>query len=465
MKRYVIVIWLFCFVILAGCMSTQKVPPPKPPSEASGNIMQKKDSMRIRITAGNIVLYADLFDNPTAESFVQLLPITLNTFDRIGLVKSTLLPQEILDEGVRTREYVRGAIFYWPEGSEVAFCYSDHLPETVVDIIHIGLIETGVELFETYTGELYIELAEVLPSSVEKRNYSPVNQDTFVVDVVNHPAFAGFGHFLFPTEYRLPDGAMKLENISSLLPYHSRINTNTTVEVINYMLDTVGKEETIFYDIYTDAEKRTDPTKEHTGLFFFRGTPDKAFAVISAGGGFSYVGSIHESFPHALELSKKGYNAFAVQYRTGGEEVACEDLAAAISFIFEHAQELKVDTDNYSLWGGSAGARMAAYLGSYGPAAFGKDELPRPVTVVMQYTGHSDYTPNDPATYACVGEQDGIASPRTMEKRIQTLRNLGVATEFHRYPNLGHGFGLGIGTSAEGWLNDAAAFWEKQINH
>ncbi len=68
---------------------------------------------------------------------------------------------------------------------------------------------------------------------------------------------------------------------------------------------------------------------------------------------------IQDSFPHALELSKKGYNAFALIYRPGAQ-TACEDLARAIQFIFEHAEELEVDTSCYSLWGGSAGARMAA---------------------------------------------------------------------------------------------------------
>ncbi|MBP1610664.1 MAG: esterase, partial [Acidobacteria bacterium] len=33
-----------------------------------------------------------------------------------------------------------------------------------------------------------------------------------------------------------------------------------------------------------------------------------------------------------------------------------------------------------------------------------------------------------------------------------------------KYPNLGHGFGLGIGTSAEGWPDLAVAFWEKHID-
>lgn len=298
----------------------------------------------------------------------------------------------------------------------------------------------------------------------ERGRATRVNADSNVLEVINNPVFVGYGRFIFPTERGLPDAGMTLDKINPLLPYHSNINTNTTVEVVNYMLDMASNKAAFFYDIYTEEEKAANPAKGDTGLFFFRGKPGAPFAVISAGGGFSYVGSIHESFPHALELSKQGYNAFVLQYRTGGANAACEDLAAAISFIFARAKELEADTNNYSLWGGSAGARMAAYLGSYGTAYFGGNELPRPGAVIMQYTGHTDYTKNDPPTFACVGENDGIANWRTMENRINNLSRLGIVTEFHKYPNLGHGFGLGAATSAEGWLNDAVAFWEKQIS-
>ena len=37
--------------------------------------------------------------------------------------------------------------------------------------------------------------------------------------------------------------------------------------------------------------------------------------IANAGGGFVYVGAMHDSFPAALELTKKGYNAFALIYR------------------------------------------------------------------------------------------------------------------------------------------------------
>lgn len=66
-------------------------------------------------------------------------------------------------------------------------------------------------------------------------------------------------------------------------------------------------------------------------------------------------------------------------------------------------------------------------------------------------------------TYACVGENDGIASWRTMQRRLEVLSALGIDTEFHKYPGLAHGFGIGIGTAAEGWVDDAVTFWEKQM--
>lgn len=287
----------------------------------------------------------------------------------------------------------------------------------------------------------------------------PFTTDTPIEDVKNDPVFGDYGRLLFPVEDWYYSGSTLGE---LQLTWYSNIDPEETVEIVNTLWQRVSDGETVFYDIYTDEEKAADPEKEDTGLFFFKGEPGEKFAVCNAGGGFAYVGAMQDSFPHALELSKRGYNVFALIYRPGAQ-TACEDLARAISFIFENAQELEVDTDCYSLWGGSAGARMAAWLGSYGPAAFGGDDLPQPGAVIMQYTGHSDYTESDPPTFACVGENDGIANWRTMERRLQAMSALGIPTEFHHYPGLGHGFGLGTGTVAEGWLDQAVAFWEEQM--
>jgi len=301
--------------------------------------------------------------------------------------------------------------------------------------------------------------AQAAQTAAQEEESGLYTTQTPISQVIEAPAFGDYGRLIFPVDSGYYSGS----TLGDLrLTWYSNIDPNKTVEIVNYLKQSVQSGRTVFYDIYTDEEKAQDPDKEDTGLFFFKGEPGERFAVCNAGGGFAYVGAIQDSFPHALELSKMGYNAFALIYRPGAQ-TACEDLARAISFIFSHAQELEVNTDGYSLWGGSAGGRMAAWLGSYGPAAFGGDNLPRPATVIMQYTGHSNLTRNDPPTFACVGENDGIANWRTMQRRIQALDEMGIPTEFHHYPGLRHGFGLGTGTVAEGWIDEAAAFWQRQV--
>ena len=102
---------------------------------------------------------------------------------------------------------------------------------------------------------------------------------------------------------------------------------------------------------------------------------------------------------------------------------------------------------------------MAAAIGSNGVAAFGGDDLPKPSAVVMAYTGHSAHSGQEPPTFVVVGEQDRIAPPSVMERRVAALRRAGTQVEFHRYRDLGHGFGPGTGTTAEGWLEGAVRFW------
>lgn len=136
-------------------------------------------------------------------------------------------------------------------------------------------------------------------------------------------------------------------------------------------------------------------------------------------------------------------------------------LAAALTFIFENSEKLDVGTADYSVWGSSAGARMAAAIGSYGTEAFGGGSIPKPAAIVMAYTGLREFTPEDPPTFAVVGERDTIARPSVVKGRISALKKAGIDAEFREYPGVGHGFGLGTGSGAESWLDEAVRFWER----
>ena len=137
-------------------------------------------------------------------------------------------------------------------------------------------------------------------SGTEIKDY--YSKGTAIADVADDPAFGDYGRLIFPVN----SGYMSGSTLGDLrLTWYIYIDPGKTVEICNYMKTHAENGDVIFYDIYTEAEKKADPAKKDTGLFFFNGDPGEKFAVCNAGGGFAYVGAMHDSFPHALELSKK----------------------------------------------------------------------------------------------------------------------------------------------------------------
>lgn len=296
-------------------------------------------------------------------------------------------------------------------------------------------------------------------TSGEVNNILSFTKSSTVSEVMNNKSFEEFGNLIFPVD-RDFDGNTRLDDIDDIYVWYNYINDDKTVEIVNYMKDEVDAGNQIFYHIYSEDEMKADPEKRNTGIFYFRGESGNKMAILNAGGGFMYVGAMQDSFPHALELSKKGYNAFSLIYRPSA---AMEDLARAVAFIFEHADELEVDTSGYSVWGGSAGARMAAWFGNNGTEGYGEKVYPKPATVVMQYTGLSEVTGAEPPTYSCVGTDDGTFDYRIMEERTNRIKANGTDAEIEVFDGLPHGFGLGIGTNAEGWIDNAVKFWEDHM--
>lgn len=274
--------------------------------------------------------------------------------------------------------------------------------------------------------------------------------------------FGNAGQLLFPVDrpFRNDETLAQISNAGHCL-WYSALSSTTTVQVLNYLAQQQADHQ-IFYPIYSETEMHQHPSRRNTGLYFFKGQAGAPFTVNNAGGGFYYVAAMQDSFPHAMEISQRGYNAFALIYRP---ETPYEDLAQALLFIEHHAQELEVDPYHYSLWGGSAGARMAAELGNSDTlkALTHDPHFPQADAVIMQYTGYGKVSPNDAPTYVNVGDNDWIADWRGMQRRLEILDQMGIPTEFHVYHGLQHGYGIGVGTVAEGWLNDAITFWKTQM--
>lgn len=290
----------------------------------------------------------------------------------------------------------------------------------------------------------------------------PFTLNSTINDVEDY--FGPAGRLLFPVDRPFnPDETLAQISNSAHYIWYSNVKAERTVKVLNF-LAAQQEQHQIFYPIYSPAEIEAHPSRADTGLYFFHGKEGAPFTINNAGGGFAYVAAMQDSFPHAMEIAQHGYNAFALIYRPTNPY---DDLAQAICFIEDHAAELGVDPKRYSLWGGSAGARMAAELGNKDVLyqLTGRADIPQADAVIMQYTGFNRVSSADAPTYVNVGDSDWIANWQTMKQRLFYLEQLGIPTEFHVYSGLNHGYGLGEGTVADGWLNDALRFWQDNMHH
>jgi hypothetical protein len=146
---------------------------------------------------------------------------------------------------------------------------------------------------------------------------SQLSGDDTLGDLLDHPALARFAERTLPWHGRVYDHSLPLDNLGSLLPYHSNVHPGTVLAGLNLLISNAERGVPVFHEIYSEAERGANPDLRATGLFFFPGEAGKPFAVIAPGGGFSYVGSVHEGFPYAAEISARGNSVFVVVYRTG----------------------------------------------------------------------------------------------------------------------------------------------------
>lgn len=136
-----------------------------------------------------------------------------------------------------------------------------------------------------------------LSPEVSEESKTKFDENTLLDTIKNDPAFSDYSNLLFP---RGRTEGLRLREVSRLLPYHSYVMPKESAEVLNYMKDEVLKGKKIFYPLKTASNDR--PV---AGLFFFRGKRGAPFAIICPGGGFQYVGAIHEGFRSRSSLPER----------------------------------------------------------------------------------------------------------------------------------------------------------------
>ncbi len=103
---------------------------------------------------------------------------------------------------------------------------------------------------------------------------------------------------------------------------------------------------------------------------------------------------------------------------------------------------------------------------SYGDGKVKRSQILHPAATIIAYTtfpGHPDFHDTDSPAYMIVGTNDWIVPYHEMEERAACMRSKGIDVELHVLSDTQHGFGVGNGTRAEGWMQQAMDFWERHM--
>lgn len=313
--------------------------------------------------------------------------------------------------------------------------------------------------------------------------------------ILSRPEFQGMSQFVIPVGGLLGWIMKQLKPVT--LERLSQVQSaEEVVAGLNRLGELVNAGVQVRYDLWSDEERARDPTKTDSALLHFPAERKGPFILICPGGGYFMVSSLAEGNPVAVALNDARYSAFVLNYRTGKQNrwpAPMEDLQQALHFIVGHADELNVDVEDYALVGFSAGGHLAA---SFGTANYGykRWNLPRPGALLLAYPltmfedetmtrGHKlcrdnilgknpsreqiesvDVVRNAdgdfPPTYIMHGQDDPVVAFENGLSLANRLKALDVPCHLNAVPSGGHGFGLGSGTPAQGWLAEAVRFWQ-----
>ena len=266
---------------------------------------------------------------------------------------------------------------------------------------------------------------------------------------------------------------------------------------LNYLAQVYHDGTRVTYPLYSEEEIAAVPARAHVELYYCPAQqPGAKFAIVLSGNSLYYSGELRGGVSTAWELHQQGYAVFALRYRIGldaTDNAPLEDLGRAIQFITANAQQFGVQTEDYALVGYSSGGQIAGIFGGkeLGYPNYG---VPKPGALLLAYPINNfyetkplyhvlldtdalerryyDYNISDcvdadyPPTYFWYGQDDILLIAFNYWQQGPALRKAletyGVPYKESVYRHAPHGVGIGEGTDAEGWVQEATAFWEEQ---
>ena len=206
-------------------------------------------------------------------------------------------------------------------------------------------------------------------------------------------------------------------------------------------------------------------------------------AIVLAGGGYNCVCTLPEDIPVSVDLFKKGFTVFSFVYPTKNDaKEASNCLNSFISFLFKNQEKMNIDMEDYIIVGFSAGAHLAASIGTnhLGVSSLG---LVKPKLLVLaypvitmkekaevgtknnllgtkpseedieKYSIEEHISSDYPNVFVWQCERDNVVDFSNSLLLVESLKKAEVDYRFESFNDDVHGYGIAKGKIADGWLD------------
>lgn len=306
---------------------------------------------------------------------------------------------------------------------------------------------------------------------------------------------------LYYKDIRLMFQKMKLKNMVKFVktPWGTPFPAEGLLRCANLISQRRGDGELVSIPIWQGLEKKAMDEREKVVLvpFLNKKAKNAPAVIICPGGAYNRVAFHNEGIPVAQKLQESGYQAFVLNYRVSPDlyPKPQEDLIRAIRFVRKNHEKLGINPENVMIMGFSAGGHLCATVGAlydrYEDDTHRYDDISaKPDKICLGYplvslvtdihegciqnflgslenkedrralSAEMILSKDYPKTYMWACEDDVVVSCNHTKMMNDALNNKKALHMMHLYPSGGHGIGLGEGTSAEGWLEEALAFLE-----
>ena len=343
---------------------------------------------------------------------------------------------------------------------------------------------------------LMILLAQ--PAFAEELGQANITPRTKMEEIRSNPSIVGAGIYTYSLDQdrvldRMYWDAQPLSRLSN------HWTAQDAADGLNYLIRTYNAGQRVTFPLYTAEEIAQDTSRDGVELYYLPAEGAQAnqkYALVIGGNAIVVSAEIREGISTAWNLHEMGYPVFVLRYRIGmkaSNNAPLQDVVRAVQYITEHAAEFAIQPENYAIVGYSMGGHLTGLFGS-DAVGYKNYQVPKPAALLLGYPVNnmtlvkgayrflqdpgirepryytmnvSDYVTDDfPATYHWHGKDDvtlfalNAAQQEPVLEAALAAHN--VPHKYVVYDHAPHVSGIGTGTDADGWLYDAAAFWEEQ---